>query len=261
MIGLRSAIAGEWYKLRTLPAAFALPPATLVLGTGLAALVGFSFRVNYGQLAPDARDRFDPLFATFYSLTLAQLPLVVLGVLAVGSEYSSGTVRASLVAVPRRGVFYAAKLLTVAAALMAVAVATVLATFAVAQPALGPLGVSWRTVGVPTAIVGSCLDLTLIGLLSAGVAMMLRSSVAGLVILLPLFLLGSQGLANVPKIKVVTQYLPDAAGAVIMHLTGPPDDPRFGRPYGPWGGLGILTLWTAAALIGGYLVLRGRDAS
>jgi ABC-2 type transport system permease protein len=40
----------------------------------------------------------------------------------------------------------------------------------------------------------------------------------------------------------------------------PPDDPRFARDYGPWGGLAILVAWTAAALTGGYLVLRRRDA-
>jgi hypothetical protein len=45
-----------------------------------------------------------------------------------------------------------------------------------------------------------------------------------------------------------------------MHLTGPPGDPRFGRDYGPWTRVGILVLWTSAALIGGYLVLRRRDA-
>jgi hypothetical protein len=89
---------------------------------------------------------------------------------------------------------------------------------------------------------------------------MLRSSVASLAVLLPLLFLGSQGLGNVPKVKVVTQYLPDQAGSVIFHLFGPPGNPVFGRDFGPWTGLAILALWTAAALTGGYLVLRHRDA-
>ena len=49
---------------------------------------------------------------------------------------------------------------------------------------------------------------------------------------------GSQGLGNIPKLKLVTQYLPDRAGMVIMHLTGPASDPVFGRDYGPWTGAG-----------------------
>jgi ABC-2 type transport system permease protein len=93
-----------------------------------------------------------------------------------------------------------------------------------------------------------------------GPTMMMRSSVRALVVLLPLLFLGSQGLGNVPAVKPVTQYLPDQVGMVIMHLTGPADDPRFGRPYDGWTGLGILALWTVAALVGGYLVLRRRDA-
>jgi hypothetical protein len=52
----------------------------------------------------------------------------------------------------------------------------------------------------------------------------------------------------------------DQAGSVIMHIVGPPESPYFARDYGAWTGIGILALWTAAALIGGYLVLRHRDA-
>ncbi len=44
-----------------------------------------------------------------------------------------------------------------------------------------------------------------------------------------------------------------------MHLTLPGDH-RFGHDYGPWTGMGLLFAWTAAALIGGYLVLRHHDA-
>jgi ABC-2 type transport system permease protein len=58
----------------------------------------------------------------------------------------------------------------------------------------------------------------------------------------------------------VRTLLPDQAGMVLMHVAGPPDDPRFGNGYGPWTAMGILVLWVAAALLGGYLVLRHRDA-
>ncbi|MEU3457945.1 hypothetical protein ABZ671_30800 [Micromonospora sp. NPDC006766] len=47
---------------------------------------------------------------------------------------------------------------------------------------------------------------------------------------------------------------------VVMHLVGPGDDPRFARPYGPWTGVGIMALWTAVALLVGYVAVRRRDA-
>ncbi|MEO3863011.1 hypothetical protein [Acrocarpospora sp. B8E8] len=92
------------------------------------------------------------------------------------------------------------------------------------------------------------------------VATMLRSPTRSLGILLPLLFLGSQGLGNVPGVKAFTQYLPDQAGMLIMHIVGPQDDPRRARDYGPWTGVGILALWAIAALLGGHQVLHRRDA-
>ena len=180
-------------------------------------------------------------------------------VLTVTSEYSTGTISVSIAAMPRRGLFYGGKLLAATLPVTAVSLVTVLATFLSAQAALGPHRTTLGGDGVPRAITGAFLYLILISLFAMGVATMLRSSLFSLAVLLPLLFLGSQGLGNIPKVKTVTQYLPDQAGAVIMHLTGAPDDPRWARDYGPWTGMGILALWTAAALLGGYLLLRRRD--
>lgn len=240
-------LLAEWTKLRTLRSTFWTLLLTFVACTGLAYLIGRGFRTAGGG--------FDPLFPTFYSLTLGQLPLVVFGVMAVGGEYSSGSIRSSLAAMPQRGRFLAAKALAIAGLALPISIVTVLATFFIAQAGLGHARAGWET----RAVIGAILYLLLICLFAAGVAMMLRSSAFSLAILMPLLFLGSQGLGNIPKVKTVTQYLPDQAGMVIMHLTGPVGDPRFGRDYGPWTGLGIMALWAAVALLGGYLLLRKRD--
>ena len=60
-------------------------------------------------ISADERAGWDPLFATFHSLTIGQLALVVLAVFLVTGEYSTGTIRTSITAIPRRGLFYAAK--------------------------------------------------------------------------------------------------------------------------------------------------------
>jgi ABC-2 type transport system permease protein len=247
-------IRAEWLKLTSLRTTPLLLGACLAISVGLALLVGYSFNVNFDRL-PTA---FDPLFATFYSLTLGQLALVVFGVLAVTGEYSSGTATASLAAVPRRGMWYVGKLAAIGSVALGASVVTVLATFGVAQLALGSHGTSLGDPGVAEAVVGTCLYLTLICLFTTGLAMVLRYTAAALGILLPILFLGSQGLGNVPGVKVVAQYLPDQAGQVMLHLTQP-GDPRFGRDYGAWGGLGILLLWTVASVLSGYLVLRRRD--
>ncbi|BDM69812.1 ABC transporter [Streptomyces nigrescens] len=251
----RAVLASEWTKIRTVRSTTWNLALTFVLSAGLGTLVALSLRANI-----DRAVNFDPAFAGLYSLTLGQLGLVVFGVLLVGSEYSSGTIRTSLAAVPRRGVFFSGKVLAGALVALVVAAATVIVTFVVAQTALGPYRTTMGADGVPARLGGACVYLTLICVFSMGVATMLRSSAVSLGILLPLLFLGSQGLGNVPALKSVLQYLPDQAGLVLMHLTGPQDDPRFGHGYGPWGALMILLAWTAASLLGGYLTLCRRDA-
>ncbi|MFE9654877.1 hypothetical protein [Micromonospora sp. NPDC006431] len=76
---------------------------------------------------------------------------------------------------------------------------------------------------------------------------------------IPVLFLGSQGLANLPGLRKVLQYLPDQAGMELMRIAGGPQDGRFGPEYGAGTALVILAGWTTAALVGGYLVLRQRD--
>jgi ABC-2 type transport system permease protein len=90
-----------------------------------------------------------------------------------------------------------------------------------------------------------------------GVAAMLRSPMLSLGILMPFFFLISNILGNVDATKKVGRFLPDQAGSKIMQVVTPLDDDT---PYGPWGGLGIMGLWVLAALVGGYALLKKRDA-
>jgi ABC-2 type transport system permease protein len=244
-------ISAEWTKIRSVRSTAWTLALTVALSVGLGYLIPLSYRSNFADLTPQERARFDPLFPTFYSLTIGQLALVVLAVFVVTSEYSTGTIRTSLTAVPRRGRFFAAKALT--GGLLAAGVAA-------AQAGLGPHRVSPTADGVPAALAAACLYLTLIYLLATGLAALLRGAIPTLGILLPLLFLGSQGLGNVPRVKTVAQFLPDQAGMIAMHIVGPAGDARFGRPYGPWTGLAIMALWAGAALVAGYVAIRRRDA-
>ena len=251
---MTAALLAEWTKIRTVRSTvWTLLPVMLLCPAG-AFLSGQGFRT----MLADRPGVFDPLFATFYTLTLGQLGLAVFGVLAVGSEYSTGTIRSTFMAVPQRGKLYAAKVSAVALTMLAVSVPTVLATFFAAQAGLGPYGLGLGDPGVLEAVLGAVLYLTLICLLATGITAVLRSSVAALVILLPLLFLGGTGAGTIPQIKDYARYLPDQAGMVALHLTVPDDPQRLDLAYGPWTGLGIMALWTLAALAGGLLALRRR---
>ncbi|MFE4332262.1 ABC transporter permease subunit [Streptomyces sp. NPDC056831] len=251
----RAVLASEWTKVWTVRSTSLTLPLAFVLSTGLGTLIALNWRRNIEHVV-----NFDPLVAGLYSVTLGQLALVVFGVLLVGSEYSSGSIRASLSAVPRRGLLYGGKVLVGTLAALAGSTVTVIVTFAGAQAALGPYGTTLTADGIPTALVGAIAYLTLICTFSMGIATIVRSSAISLGVLLPMLFLGAQGLGNVPVLKPVLQYLPDQAGLELMRIAGPPGDGRFGPGYGSGTALVILLAWTAAALTGGYLVLRRRDA-
>jgi ABC-2 type transport system permease protein len=253
-------LLAEWTKIRTVRSTAWTLLLTVALSAGLAVVAGLSFRAGFATMAPAQRHVYDPLFPTFYSLTVGQLAMVAFGVLAIGGEYRSGTIRLSLTAVPRRARFYAGKVAAVTLVALAVSVLTVAVTFLAAQAALGPLGTSLGAPGAARAAVGACLYLTLICLLGLGLATLLRSSALALGILLPVLFLDGQGLANAPRLNAVLRYFPDQAGMVIMHLADPPGHGRFSRPYGPWAGLALMLAWTAAALMLGYLRLARSDA-
>ncbi|HEX6524068.1 MAG TPA: ABC transporter permease subunit [Streptosporangiaceae bacterium] len=260
MSRFRHLITAELTKIRTLRSTAWALLLTLFVSTGLGYVVSLSLRDAFPRLPPQQRHDFDPLFATFYSLSLGQLALVVFGVTVVGSEYSSGSIMTSLTAVPRRGLFYAAKVTAGLLVAVVISVVTVTATFLAAQQALGSHRTSLRAPGTLQAAVGACLYLTLICALAMGITAALRSPARALGITMPLLFLDSQGLGNVPGLKAVIDYLPDQAGAVVIHLTGPAGT-RFGRPFGPWAGMVIMLAWAVAALACGYLVLTRTDVT
>ncbi|MHC5903925.1 ABC transporter permease subunit [Streptomyces sp. S6] len=198
----------------------------------------------------------DPLFASFYGLTLAQLPLVAYAMLTVTDEYATGTIRATLAATPNRARLYTAKLIATSLPVGAVGGIAVVASFLLGQLAFGYGGVGIGEADSARTLIGSWLYLVLISMLAQGLAFVLRTPARAMGVVLPFLFLGSQGAGNIPKVRDVAQYLPDQAGLLITHFVGSPDDPVFPRSYGPWTGTFILSLWTAAALLAGYLALR-----
>jgi ABC-2 type transport system permease protein len=159
--------------------------------------------------------------------------------------------------VPQRGIFLFSKIAVATGLALAVGLATSFVAFFLGQAMLGSHRASIGDPHVLRAVLGGGLYMTLIAVFSMGVAAMLRSPMLSLGILMPFFFLISNILGNVDATKKIGRFLPDQAGSRIMQVVTPIDDDS---PYGPWGGLGIMALWVLAALIGGYAVLKRRDA-
>ncbi|WP_129306521.1 ABC transporter permease [Streptomyces sp. L2] len=250
-------IRSEWTKIRSVASTVWTLGLAVVVTIALGMLISALSNHQFDSMPENERLSFDPTFISFAGMTLGQLAMIVFGVLVVSNEYSTGMIRTSLAAVPRRGTFLFSKLAVAAALVLVVGMATSFATFFLGQAMLGTHRAHLGDPGVLRAVFGGGLYMTLIAVFSMGVATMLRSPMLSLGILMPFFFLISNILGNVSATKKVGQYLPDQAGSRIMRVV-----PRIGdsTPYGPWGGLGIMLLWVVAAVAGGYLLLRHRDA-
>ena len=222
----------------------------------VAVAVGFTYLVANAVAAPGGARETDPIFASLYSLTVAQLAVVTLGALASGAEYTHSTIQTSLLAMPARHRFYFAKSIAVASLVGVVSAVTVLACHGLAQAVLREKGIGFFELDAPQAMLGAWLYLVGMSLFASGVAWTVRGSSPALVTMLPILLLGSQGIDNLEALRPVAQFLPDYAGTMIFHTAGMPDDPFFPRAYGPWEGLAIFALWVLGASIAGYLSAR-----
>ncbi|KRV49444.1 ABC transporter [Wenjunlia vitaminophila] len=247
-------LKSEWTKVRSVRSTVWTLASAFAVTVGLSAALCAVMNANFDQLSSRDQATFDATSISFAGMFLGQLAIIVFGVLVVGSEYSTGMIRTSLAAVPQRGTFLFCKMGVATVLALVTAMATSFSSFFCGQALLG----SHRTtIGAPEvlrAVFGAGLYMTMLAIFAMGVAAMLRSPILALGVLMPFFFLVSTILANVPGAKEVARYFPDQAGSRVTRVV--PST----APYGPWEGFGIMGLWVVAALVGGYLVIRNRDA-
>ncbi|MGW0613904.1 ABC transporter permease [Streptomyces sp. NPDC002788] len=233
----------EWLKIRTLRS---LPGALVALfatTTAFSAIAGASETSDPG---------FDPLFTALSGVIPGQIAAVSFGAMAMSSEFHSGALRLSLAAVPRRGRWFAAKAAVIAAPALLVGLVTGLVALLVARSGLGTAAVGLSTGEQVRGVVGCALYLMLMALFAAGLAALLRSGVATLSLMVPFILVVSFVIGDATG--TVADFLPDKAGQLVLRQT------HDGSALGPWSGLAVTALWTAAALVAGAWSLRRRDA-
>ncbi|MFJ7115149.1 ABC transporter permease [Streptomyces albogriseolus] len=232
----------EWLKIRTVRSLLATLFALFAVTTAFSALA-----------AVDPEDQgADPLFTALSGITLGQIAALAFGSLAVSAEYREGAaVRLSLTAVPRRGLWFAAKAAAIAAAVLAVSLVTSLAALLAGSAGLGAAADGLTSADQVRGVLGGAVYLTLMALFAAGLATLLRSGVATLSVLIPLILVVSFVVGD--ALGTVVGFMPDRAGQTV--LRGEPDG-----TLGPWTGLAVTACWTAAALLAGAWRLRRQDA-
>ena len=189
-------IRAEWTKLRTQPSALWAGAASAGLTAGFGILYSLlrEARPPHGAAAVAA---FDPTAISLSGIQLAQIAVGVLGAMLITSEYSSGMIRSTFAAVPRRLPVLWGKAAVALGAVFAVSVPAVLVAFFAGQSILAKVGldISFGQPGVARAVLGSAAYLALAGVLGVGLGALLRNTAAAVTALFGL-LFGLQLLAG-----------------------------------------------------------------
>jgi ABC-2 type transport system permease protein len=258
---VKQTLHAEWTKTRT-------APGTVWLLLGVVALtVAVGVAASAAITCPSGRCAVDPTRTSLTGIVLGQAVVAVLAVLAIGNEHSTGMLRVTLTAMPRRSTVLAAKAAILTGAVAAAGVVAVLGSLLAGRlilpghgftPGHGYPLLSLGNGPVLRAAAGSVLYLALIALLSLGTATAVRDSATAIGIVLGLlyvFPIIVQVVSDPHWKRHLQQLTPMTAGLSIQATT------QLGSlPISPWAGLGVLACWAAAALLTGGLLLQLRDA-
>lgn len=249
-----AALRAEWLKLTTVRSTWWTVVATFALGAGLTILMCWG---NADWLASPEADESAGSFIT-WGMMIAQICAVVLGALAVTTEYATGMIRTSFAAVPSRGRVLAAKSVVLTALLLVVGTVTALVGYAGGNYFLDREGIGLSLSGdVLRAMYGSGLYLAGIGLFTVAVGFVLRHTAGTISIVLALMLILGNMANLIPGAlgEWVVKLMPGNAGSAIA--TPVSFNPNL---LDPWTGFAVFLAETAVLLVAAYVLVRRRDA-
>jgi hypothetical protein len=253
--GFRTVAQMEWHKLRTIRSTWFIVAVFAVGMIGLSVLA--LSHEGYAQMSAADRASFDPTHdSTFTGLLLGQLLAGVLGVL---TEFSSGMIRATFAAVPRRRLVLAAKAAELGAVTLATGEILAFTAFFAGQASL-QVPAPHATLGQPgvlRAVLMAGAYPALIALIGLGLGAIIRHTAGAIcavvvvLFLLPL-LIAPLGASTQDD---VVRFLPEQIAALSLTDIRP-----VSPALSPAVAFGLLCAYAAAALAAGAWALTRRDA-
>jgi ABC-2 type transport system permease protein len=254
-------LLAEWTKIRSVRSTVWCLVAFVVVTIGLTFALTLVFNHSWNTLPPGRRATLtvDPAGVILAAgVNFGQLAICVLGVLVISTEYSTGVIRASLLAVPRRVPMMAAKIVVFAALIIVLGEVIAFGSFFIGALALhSHVSVSLSDPGVLRAVYGTGLYLTVLGLFSLAIGGLIRHTAGGIAVTLA-FIIVLEPLASLLPDSWgahVYGYLPTVAGREITRTTT-----LSGQVLSAWQGFGVFCLWTVILLAGATILLKRRDA-
>jgi hypothetical protein len=246
----------EWTKLRSVRSTRWSFLAAFLLTIGIGALACAVVGHHYAHMSERDKLDFHPLEVNLVGVQLAQLALGVLGVLVITAEYSTGMIRASFTAVPKRLPVLWAKIGIFGAVTFAFMLPAVLAAFFVGQAILARhhIDIGFTGPHVIRVLVGAALYLTVVGLFGLGLGAIVRNTAGGISAFAAIMFVLPPLMNVLPSSwnRAASPYLPLQAGQAILATTP-------GDHLSPWLGLLLLAGYAAAAIAVAAVLLVRRD--
>jgi ABC-2 type transport system permease protein len=292
--GLAGAIRSEFTKLRSVRSTYWTLAALLVVSIGIGAAVTAGINGSFPN-NPDNKAGFD---ATQTSLIpffeLGQLIVAVLGALVITSEYSTGMIRTSLTAQPRRGVVYAAKGIVFTSVTLVVSLVTSFVAFFLGQALLSSSGVSaslFHNVTIPAnanvsppaggpgsgpptvtfsgtdvissstvlqAVIGTALFVTIVAVMAFGLGAIIRHTAGTICTVIGIMFvipLITQALPDTWRWDML-RFMPDSAGRVLSVTVGSGNQ----HLWSAWPQFLVTIVYAVVLLAIGTYLFRKRDA-
>ena len=251
--GFGHAVRAEWVKLWTVRSTWWTVVALVVLGAGLTTLVCWG---NADWLASEQEE--SPGSFITWGMMIAQVCAVIVGTLAVTSEYGTGMARTTFAAVPHRGLVFLAKALVVCGVLFVVGTVTALLGYFGGNFFLDREGIGMALEGdVARAMYGSGLFLAALGLLSMAVGFLVRHTAAAIsIVLATVFVIGNMVMLIPGELgDWITKLMPgNVASSLVAPVSFNPD------ALDAWTGFGVLMAEVGALCALAWWLLERRDA-
>jgi ABC-2 type transport system permease protein len=259
-------LRSEWIKLRSLRSTTWSYAIVIAISLGMAFIMSLSMASSMsggagGGGAPAEQQTQLVLQSSVFGVYFGQLVAGVLGVLVISGEYTTGMIRSTLTAVPKRLPALAAKGVVLFVATFVVGLVANLLAFLVSSVVLAGEGVSASLAdpAVFLPLLGGALYLALVAVFALGVGTMLRSSAGGIAAVLGLLLLLPTVLAMIPA-EWATDLIPYLLSTAGMNMFTSTTAGPSGDALGVWFNLLIVLGWVAASVAGASILLKRRDA-
>ena len=252
-------LRSEWIKLWSVRSTITMLLVVVAVVIGFGALAA---AVSTGEVTPadggggPGQFAIDPFSLVMVGSNFAVLLVGTLGALVGAREFTSGMIRTTVAAVPRRLAVLAAKAITLTVALVPAAVVGVLGAFVIGMAVLSGGGGATVTLGAAGwAVIGTIAYLLGVGLLGLALGFLFRS-IAGSISTLIGGLLILPGIISVllpDSWGEILKYLPSNAASSFMSITPPAD------MLGVGAGVAVFIAWLVLALGAAGYVFRSRD--